>query len=716
MDRPRKKHENGNYQGSFLGNQNQQKPQFRPSRSRGQVSLLIGVMMFSFITFFAFVVNTGMLVSAKINLQNAADLAAFSGASVQARQLDTISLINYEMRRQYKRFLYRYYVLGNLSQKSFPRPGAGVGTLWSPDGSKPLGVPSVCLIYDQTDNFCQIAVLQAIPIPPSNPLNSINEVLRANLLRFEQIRTNNCAQIGKLNRKALALWLYNTDPDLAYFDAAGADENAKKQLKILKGLARGLGLVPAELILSSRAQTMAEYINLKPYDAIGENLAKVMRAAGSSGEMPKAEFERPVNAFYSAYRTLGEYNFDPSSIKVTELLPKSADSAVLVQLRDVGVKFDAWATVFCGQGNGVSCADLNITSPTNPDSLFGCVAALSNISVGANSSTGLPVGVVKDPNIRTYYAVKVTARANLLFSPFGPVELKAYAAAQPFGSKLGPKDNNQSYWTSDMTPSGADIASFSTGSVVGKIPNLAVNDHTPPGGGGWNNKSLLSQLYLAMNPSSTATNGNVGNALGADQITRGIQAAMAPNEFEPKFYNVLNDFEDPIYSYLGGGGTTPAHVWAPVFTSSVSSAKNKLKTRLVEIFDSSGASSGTDNFVDALTYGLGTYLDKLANGGGEGGSGYKVALLPNPFRYHPPAPEAGSKVDVIPNFHLDASSAAQVNRSWAGSLDANIRKNGRLGYSVKFVAISSLFGDATTIGNPIPADGETKQDLKSIKH
>src|SRR3954470_24766954 len=95
----------------------------RHARSvRGQVSVVIAMMTLTFMLFFTFVVNTGMLVNAKINLQNAADLAAYAGAAVQARQLNQISFLNYEMRRQYKKLIFRYYVIGNLSQDSFPRP------------------------------------------------------------------------------------------------------------------------------------------------------------------------------------------------------------------------------------------------------------------------------------------------------------------------------------------------------------------------------------------------------------------------------------------------------------------------------------------------------------------------------------------------------------------------------------------------------------------
>src|SRR5271170_71906 len=98
------------------------------SSDSGQASIMIGMIVLTFMLFFAFVVNTGMLVNAKINLQNAADLAAYAGAAVQARQLTQISYLNYEMRRQWKKFLFRLYVVGNMSQDGFPRNGAtGVG-------------------------------------------------------------------------------------------------------------------------------------------------------------------------------------------------------------------------------------------------------------------------------------------------------------------------------------------------------------------------------------------------------------------------------------------------------------------------------------------------------------------------------------------------------------------------------------------------------------
>jgi len=61
----------------------------------------------------AMVVNIGFLVAAKINLQNATDLAAYAGAAQQARYLTEIGKWNYEMRRNYKAMAFDYMIVLN---------------------------------------------------------------------------------------------------------------------------------------------------------------------------------------------------------------------------------------------------------------------------------------------------------------------------------------------------------------------------------------------------------------------------------------------------------------------------------------------------------------------------------------------------------------------------------------------------------------------------
>ena len=82
---------------------------------KGQVSIFLAVITTIVITLVAFVINVGLFVKAKINLQNAVDAGAWSGAAAQARRLSGIAYLNWEMRNTYKEWMFKYYVLGQYA-------------------------------------------------------------------------------------------------------------------------------------------------------------------------------------------------------------------------------------------------------------------------------------------------------------------------------------------------------------------------------------------------------------------------------------------------------------------------------------------------------------------------------------------------------------------------------------------------------------------------
>src|SRR3989344_5403987 len=94
-------------------------------RADGQATVFMAIFITSMILVFAFATNIGMLVHAKINLQNAADAAAYAGAAVQARQMTAIAYLNWEMRRAVKQFLFNWMVRGNRAQSCFPANSNG---------------------------------------------------------------------------------------------------------------------------------------------------------------------------------------------------------------------------------------------------------------------------------------------------------------------------------------------------------------------------------------------------------------------------------------------------------------------------------------------------------------------------------------------------------------------------------------------------------------
>ena len=62
---------------------------------RGQVAIFIALISTLLFMLFGMTINFAMLVHEKINLQNAADMAAYAGAAPQARPLHILTLQKY---------------------------------------------------------------------------------------------------------------------------------------------------------------------------------------------------------------------------------------------------------------------------------------------------------------------------------------------------------------------------------------------------------------------------------------------------------------------------------------------------------------------------------------------------------------------------------------------------------------------------------------------
>ncbi|MGK5082061.1 pilus assembly protein TadG-related protein [Bdellovibrionota bacterium FG-1] len=674
--------------------------QGRKGDERGQASIMIGMMMMTFILFLAFVINTGMLVNAKINLQNAADLAAYAGAATQARHLNQISFLNYEMRRQYKKFLFRYYVMGNMAQRGFPRNGGAAGpALWSPSGKpdKNYSVPTVCMVFNKSDNFCQLDLLPEIGIPPDNPLDAINSTLIEQLKSIEDIRKANCQSIGATNSIILRLWLWNTDPDLKKLIAQlAADPKTAAAAQTVQDLAYGLGLVPRELILRRRIETLKDYANQEPAKNVTYNTAHTMK-----GKPDPAAFERTIQAFLSAYYTLGNHTFDTGSIVMDELMPNA-----LIKLNNIKAKFDTYAVTFktdLTKGKAAAC-----TPQLEPDSLGG----------------ELVLGVYKDPSILTYYAVRVKAKAKVLFSPWGDLDLKAYAAAQPFGSRIGPVLTSEDLVRSGVPDFGAKGDEAISLHLAKSIPNLAIRDagdKASASGGGWDRQDALATYY----GSFQGKDGNAIQTIGPAAMDRAYQTAMVPNPIEVTKYNIPNDvLNDPMERYFDSQQVLA--FWAPVFPPDKASQAKTMIMSMVDSLMGDSAILAQTPMKDALRNEMTGYLEKLRNCQGEplgGVSGltnecFNVVKLQDPMHT--------LLGDGRPQpIHLGGGLAAdpsKIKTSWNGVLNDEFRSKGRVGYSVKFVSFDLLTSkpeksDGTkNWTNLLDSESEAQMDFQSIRH
>src|SRR5437868_12831093 len=99
------------------------------NRQKGQASVLVAIIFQILFIFFAMVINVGLFVHDKINLQNSVDIAAYYGAMKQAEVLNAMAHVNYQIRQAYKLMAWRIWVLGNAARN----PAYKHGQLSAPD-------------------------------------------------------------------------------------------------------------------------------------------------------------------------------------------------------------------------------------------------------------------------------------------------------------------------------------------------------------------------------------------------------------------------------------------------------------------------------------------------------------------------------------------------------------------------------------------------------
>lgn len=685
----------------------------RPKKARGQISLLIVFSLLPMFTLMAFVINIGMLVHAKIMLQNSADLAAYAGAATQARLMTDISHLNYQMRQVYKKFIYKYYVIGNMSQKCFPRddlpqdcqasvhtnseaPFDWTNRVNAAPGRFP-GVPAVCISLSRESNPCQLAAfVPVVQPPPCNAMDRACAQLQEAAQAIGNIQRQSCRSTSGINQEVLGNWLYATN----YERALNTNAN-------LQGLvSNDVGLVTEELMLMERIHTLQSYINTQPNRSVNRALANRL----ATGTNAVAQ-ERTVLAYRTIANNLNSYVFDENEVVMSELWEGD-----LLLLREIKPQINAVVTYLDDNGPNGNCA-MNISE------------------LRAQPY----VGVVKQPSAHVHYAIKVTAKAKLLFNPFpfgrpaDSIELTAYSAAMPFGSRIGP----------DLTD--ADFVKSGTASVQGAngnqsmqvtYPALKIDDtHT------YESQDVLYHFYKNLTQTS-ATPGTVGT----DNLRRGLHTAMLPDAYEIGRYNIPVDtdslggageshrFMSYYQSSLGSGGTndegTDFTFWAPYktvdgadrFTDKV---KDELDQQLAFNSTTAPSSSGTPSLGDQrvqlknqLLSGLAQFTQWLQTNNRENVYGMPDPLSQVFFNSHGPLPTIPGKLAGP----LE-SVGPRLATSFTTQYDGKYYNTGRDGYSVKLVPFKVLLsrtGKGTNDGTNWPAMqgalGGVRSDLMLLQH
>jgi hypothetical protein len=684
-------------------------------KRRGQVTFIAGIILFTMLNFLFFVVNTGVLVSAKINLQNAADLAAYAGAATQARQMNQIAFLNYEMRRSIKKFLYRTYVLGSQYQKKFPQSAAEPEGQYnfSPSGdpTKAFGAPSVCLAppskiqqansavtIRNAENYCAQSDIKSVDFQKLNPSDMGNSAIFDNFIKEAQQRTDlikkTCKEYADMNREMTQFWLFN----------AGVINKTDFQ-SLLKesqylGLAEGTGLIPGLFLLERRISTLEGFLNatkVSPDGIITQDWI------GTSARSNQPEHERAQQAFMSALFTLGEKTFKTESIKLRELLPDS-----LLKLERVKTDFTTYYT------DSDTTSSAPATESTNGIQL----STLCDWVARPVWSRDIPVAVYKPTNSPdVFYAVQLDADAELAFMPrgLGKISLRAYAAAKPFGSRIGPVYSSPQQGALAFSFPGVNVTKTPKPTCGGQPCPPPLNLPLYEGDSiGWANKKWLGTLVQATDPTGAARS-NSNNPLTEKDIYKGFAIATLPNAFESGKFNILTDLEateadplsattgDPMVRFFGPSPGVPLFppkasdltrfhaMIAPIVDSkNYGDPLQEVNSRVAQAFTAPEMQSVKDFILKRLS----EYVTDLRRNDGVNREGVKIARLEDPFAIARDPAAKGLYSNLIdPKFFATnpfSPAPLRIRTSWSTTKDPNIGVRGRTGYSVKVISIKSL--------------------------
>lgn len=433
------------------------------NKNRGQLSIFMGITMILVMSMLAFVINVGLFVKAKINLQNAVDAAAYSGASTQARQLTNIAYANWELRNTFKEWMFKYYVLGQiglfpnqLSTGNITGKGSLDYRLSVPPGlqfnssttttSIPVdayNMPSICIHNNTSKNICPLYMIPGLPRFPAIGVAGITEIHEALVNKLVNEKATDCSSRSNINYLAAISWIYGS----------GIKEIPGAPLVV----ANRPGAWPQALELAMRIRNLEMIMNRPPI-ATGISVNDLNALPQQAPEL--AFNERPYKAYMSALRNLsgGKYKEEgkdefSGSFKLYEIPPQpyqassSTVSGFLIPDDFVYPGADGFKALTKHyvdlQINPVNYAVFYSTFTSTKYKYEGVDAEAScGITKTAIPVPGYILGYTKNPEVLTYYAVKGESRFIGMFYPFADtngITLTAYAAAKPYGGRIGPK-------------------------------------------------------------------------------------------------------------------------------------------------------------------------------------------------------------------------------------------------------------------------------------
>lgn len=435
------------------------------TNKKGQVALFVALIFQILFLFFAMVINVGLLVHHKINLQNSVDLAAYYGAARQAEGMNVVAHANYQIRQAWKLLAWRYRMIGSAGEW-FNHPYSKVTKSLTSAAEQDTVNTSNSVINDfqEAPAFC-ITYIPFQPMPPGE--NTCRNMATKSGISLFRPTAHIAAHEGFSGalRKASIL-------------ARNSAINRCKIAGVYNYLALARFMVSYNVYQADRMTFINSMSNAL---SVSESDFYDLDGASAAGGIQKTFLNNLTTANRAAFETEGSSSFEVYNSLGNPNCAKSGGQHLPAKWLQPIKVFPGFSYIdsVCGNNDQLSIEGKEINGTNLPyhvnDSIVSNEAAMIKELVpyiGYKSDVtdvyNFSLGVEKNPWCMAYVGVKAEARPSIPFSPFGKVKISARAFYKPFGGRIGP-------WYHKQWPRGSTTSTGSNGEKIDALvpPRIA---------------------------------------------------------------------------------------------------------------------------------------------------------------------------------------------------------------------------------------------------
>lgn len=406
---------------------------------QGQVALFVALIFQVLFVFFAMVINVGLLVHHKINLQNAVDMAAYYGASKQAENLNAIGHMNYQVRQSWKLLAWRYRMIGSAGEFNYHPYKKTTSQLNESEAQEMVSTDENSPLnhFQEAPAFC-ITFIPFKPMPPGENTckdiagqSSINLFTTPRVFGFldtsgtvgsaatalRNAAIERCKYFGSYNYLMLAKFVvaFNTDQ--------------RDRMLIINELSRTMSAhdddfidLDGDRVRIGIENTLKNNLTLPNKESFNSAGLKVYNSLGNPKCGVTTDKDRPV-------KWLSSIKIFPGFLYID------------TECNNAGGRGGNTGGSIVSKGKELGKDEAMLPKERGGTPLLPGIEELKDyvsLREPLADTYNFSLGVEKNPWCMAYVGVSAETQPKVPFSPFGAVKLKARAFAKPFGGRIGP--------------------------------------------------------------------------------------------------------------------------------------------------------------------------------------------------------------------------------------------------------------------------------------